>query len=43
VESEPSQRTEVLFGALACLYLDTLAAEDLLVSWGDGVDGELAS
>lgn len=43
VEGEPSQRAEVLFGALACLCLDSLAAEDLLVSWGDGVDGELAS
>ncbi|MFL6004083.1 MAG: iron-containing redox enzyme family protein [Nocardioides sp.] len=43
VESEPSQRAEVLFGAIACIYLDSLAAEDLLVSWGDGVGGELAS
>ena len=43
VESEPSQRAEVLFGAVACVYLDSLAAGDLLVSWGDGVSGELAS
>jgi len=43
VESEPAQRAEVLFGAAACVYLDSLAAEDLLVSWGDGVSGELAS
>ena len=43
VESEPAQRAEVLFGAVACIYLDGLAAEDLLVSWGDRVDGELAS
>jgi hypothetical protein len=43
VESEPSQRAEVLFGAVACLYLDVLAAEDLLSSWVGGVGGELAS
>jgi hypothetical protein len=43
VDREPAQRAEVLFGAVACIYLDSLAAEDLLLSWGDGVDGELAS
>jgi len=43
VESEPTQRAEVLFGVAACLYLDGLAAEDLLGSWGRAIGGELAS
>jgi hypothetical protein len=43
VESEPTQRAEVLFGVAACLYLDALAAEDLLDSWAPSVTGELAS
>ena len=43
VETEPAQRAEVLFGVAACLYLDGLAAEDLLDAWGRTLDGELAS
>jgi hypothetical protein len=43
VESEPTQRAEVLFGVAACLYLDGLAAGELLDSWGRTLDGELAS
>jgi Iron-containing redox enzyme len=43
VESEPTQRAEVLFGVAACLYLDALAAEDLLDSWAPSDTGELAS
>ena len=43
VESEPTQRAELLFGVAACLYLDGLAAEDLLGSWARALGGELAS
>jgi hypothetical protein len=43
VESEPAQRAEVLFGVAACLYLDGLAAQDLLDSWSRTLGGELAS
>ena len=43
VESEPAQRAEVLFGVAACLYLDGLAAQDLLDSWSRPLGGELAS
>jgi len=43
VESEPAQRAEVLFGVAACLYLDGLAAQDLLASWAGTLGGELAS
>jgi hypothetical protein len=43
VEQEPTQRAELLFGVAACVYLDGLAAADLLDSWGCTSDGELAS
>jgi hypothetical protein len=43
VESEPDQRAELLFGVAACLYLDGIAAEELLHSWSDAEGGVLAS
>ena len=43
VETEPSLREDLLFGAVACLHLDALAAEDLLGAWTGSVEGELAS
>jgi hypothetical protein len=41
VDSEPTRHAEVVFGVAACLYLDGLAAEDVLDSWARA--GELAS
>jgi hypothetical protein len=43
VESDPTQRAELLFGVASCLYLDGLAAEHLLDSWTRAPGGELAS
>lgn len=43
VEREPTQRSEVLFGVAACLYVDGVAADDLLGEWTRSGAPELAS